>query len=111
MCAYVPMLYALLLWQGMPLCHPSVEPDPLPLLLDLLPQRVEPPIQHSDVNPSPLPQLSALPLAVHTPLQRGMTPLQSLSVRAPLLLSVSLQGLGVPHLLSSAMRAYFPLIW
>ena len=57
MCAYVPLLSALLLWQGMPLRHPSAEPDPLPLLLAYLHQRVEPSIQHADVDPPPLPQL------------------------------------------------------
>ena len=55
-------------------------------------------------EPAPLPQLSALPL------QRGVPPLQPLTLRAPTPLSVSLQGLGVPPLLPSAARAYPPLL-
>ena len=58
-------------------------------------------------TPPPLPQLSALPL------QRGVPPLQPLSMRAlprPQL-SVFLQGIGVPPLLPSAVRAYDPLLW
>ena len=56
-------------------------------------------------KPAPLPQLSALPL------QRGVPPLQPLTMRAPHPLSISLQGLGVPPLLPSAARAYAPLLW
>ena len=58
-------------------------------------------------EPAPLPQLSALPL------QQGIPPLQPLSVCAPPPppLSVSLQGLGIPPILPSAVRAYAPLLW
>ena len=57
-------------------------------------------------DPDPLPQLSALPL------QRGVPTLQPLAMCAPPPppLSVSLQGLGLPPLLPSAVRAYEPLL-
>ena len=46
-------------------------------------------------------------------LQQGVHPLWPLSLRAPppLPISVPLQGLGVPPLLPSSMRAYAPLLW
>ena len=103
--AYVPLLSALLLRQGVPLRQPSAEPAPLPLLSALLPRRVEPPLQPSAVNPPPLPQLSALPL------QQGVPPLWPLAVHAPPPISTFLRGLVVTPLLPSAMRTYAPLIW
>ena len=45
------------------------------------------------------------------PLQRGVPPLQPLTMRAPPPLSVSIQGLGVPQLIPSDARAYAPLLW
>ena len=80
------MISALLLRKCVPLRQPSAEPDPLP-------------------------QLSALPL------QQGVPPLQNLAVSdppplpPPPNLSISLQGIGVPPLLPSAVRAYAPLFW
>ena len=110
--AYVPLLSALLLRQGVPLHHPSANPGPLPLLSALIPQRVEPTLQPSEINSPPLPQLSALPLAVCTPIpQLSSLPLQQGVMRAHPLISVLLQGLGVPPLLTSAMHAYAPLLW
>ena len=103
--AYVALISALILRQGVPLRHPSAKPAPLPLISALLPQRVEPPLQPSAVNAPPLPQLSALPL------QRGVPPLQPLAVCAPPPLSVSLQGQGVPPLLPSAVCAHAPMFW
>ena len=32
--AYVPLIYALILRQGVPLCQPSADPAPLPRILD-----------------------------------------------------------------------------
>ena len=80
--SYVPLISALLLWKCVPLRQRSAEPDPLP-------------------------QLSALPL------QRGMPLLQPLAVHdpPPPTLFISHQGLGVPPLLPSAVRAYAPLFW
>ena len=80
--AHVPLLSALLLRNGVPLRQPSAEP-------------------------APLYQLPALSL------QQGVPPIQPLDVRAtpPPPLSVSLQGLGVPSLLYSDVRAYAPLLW
>ena len=78
--AYAPFLYSLLLWKGVPLRHPSAET-------------------------ATLTQLSALPL------QQVAPPLQHLAMRAPPPppIYVSLQGLGVPLLLPSAVLAYAPL--
>ena len=73
---YVPLLYALILRQGMPLCQPS----------DWL---------------APLTQISALPI------QRVVPSLQPIAMRAtppPPPLSVSLQGIGTPLILTSAVR-------
>ena len=58
-------------------------------------------------NPAPLPHISALHL------QLGVPHLQPLAVCAPPPppLSISLQGLGVPPILPSAVRAYATLIW
>ena len=117
--AYVPLIYALILRQGVPLRYTSAETAPLTLLSALLTQQVEPPLQTSAVNPPPLPQLPALPLSVHTPLpqlsdfplQRGMPTLQTLATCAPPPLSVLLQGIVVPSLLHSAVRAYAHLLW
>ena len=55
-------------------------------------------------DPAPLPRLSALPI------QRGVTPLQPLAMRAPPPPSVSLQGLGVPPHLPSALCTYGPML-
>ena len=117
--AYVPLISILLLRKGVPLHHPSDEPDTLPLLSALLPQQVKPPPQISTVNPPPLPQLSYLPLAVGTPLpqlsalplQLSMPSLQPLAMNDSPPLSVLLQGIGVPPLLPSVVRAYAPLLW
>ena len=113
------MLSALIIWKGMPLCHTSSKPAPLPLLSALVPQRVEPPLQPSTVNPPPLTHISALPLAVFTPLprlsalplQQGVPPLNPLDVHAPHPLSILIQGIGLPPLLPSAESAYAPLLW
>ena len=58
-------------------------------------------------NPPCLPQISALTL------QQGMPPLQNLAVRAhhfPLI-SILLQGIYIPPLIPSSLRAYAPLLW
>ena len=80
--AYGALIYALILLKCVPLRQPSA-------------------------NPAPLPHLSALPL------QRGVPPLHPLAVcdPPPHPLSISLQGLGVPPILHSAVHAYAPLIW
>ena len=79
---YVPLISALLLRQVVPLLQPLSEPAPIPILSDL-------------------------------PLQQGVPTLQPLAMRAPPphKLFVSIQGLGVPPLLPSAVRAYAPLLW
>ena len=71
----------------------------------MLPQLVNPPLQPSAINPPPLPQLSDFPL------QRGVPNIQPLAMRGPPLLFILLQGIGVPSLLPSAVRAYDPLLW
>ena len=76
----------------------------VPLLSALL-IRQDVPLCQPSAEPTPPPQLSALRI------QQGMPPLQSIAMRAPPPLSVSLQGLGVPPLLPSAVRAYATLIW
>ena len=80
--ASVTLLSALILKQGVPFRQPSAEPDPLP-------------------------EISAFPI------QRGVPPLQPIAryVSPPPPLSVLLQGIGVPSILPSAMRAYDPLLW
>ena len=77
-----------------------------PLLSDLLPQRVDPPLQPSAVNPPPLPHTLAFPI------RRDVPPLQPIYVCAPPdpSLSVSLQGRGKAPLLPSTLRAYVPLL-
>ena len=62
------------------------------------------PLRQPIYEPDPLPQLSALPL------QQDVPPLQPLSVCAPNPLYVLLQGLGVLPILTSAVRAYDPLL-
>ena len=61
----------------------------------------------SMLTPPPLPLLSALTL------QRGVPPLQYLSVHAPLPppISVLIQGIGAPHLQTSAVLIYDPMLW
>ena len=78
-----------------------------PLPSAFLPRQVDSPLQPSVVNPPLLPQLLALPL------QQDLPSLQPSAVCAhpPHLLSVSLQGLGVPPLIISAVRAYAPMLW
>ena len=79
--AYVPLLSALLLWQGVPLRQPLAEPDPLPQLSALPRQQGVPPLQ---------------PLSVHA------TP--------PLSVSLQGLGIPPPPL-PSAVRACAPLLW
>ena len=79
---YVTLLYALIIWQGIPICQPSADPDHLPHILA-----------------SPL-QPGVIPLQ---PLAMRYTP--------PPPISVSLQGKGAPPLLPSALHAYAPLLW
>ena len=74
------MEQVLFIRQGMLLCQPSAEPDPLTHILAF-------------------------------PFQRVVPPLQPLSMCAPPPLSVSLQGLDTPPILSSSVRAYAPLLW
>ena len=81
-CAYVPLLFALLLRKGVPLRKPSAKPSPFPQLSAF-------PLQQSVTT--------LHPLAVRDP--------------PPPPLSVSLQGLGVHPLLPSAVRDYSPLLW
>ena len=80
--AYVPLISALLIWKGVPLCQPLADPAPLTQISALPLQLGVPPLN---------------PLAVHDP--------------PPPPLSVLLQGIGISPLLHSAVRAYAPLIW
>ena len=82
MCAYVPLLSALIIRKGVPLRQTSAEP-------------------------AILPHISALPI------QRGVPPLQPIAVCAPHPppLSVSLQGIGIPPRITSAVRTYAHLLW
>ena len=76
-----------------------------PLLLALLPQQVDTPLQPSAANPPPLPQFLALPLQLDVP------PLHPLSACAPYpLIPVLIQGRGKTPLLLSTIRTYVPLI-
>ena len=86
--AYVPLISALIIWKGVPLCQTSAKPDPLPLLSSLLWHRVDPHLKPLEVNPPPCPHLSSLPLQTDVP------PLQPSSLRTadPPQISVSLQG-------------------
>ena len=65
------------------------------------------PLRHPSDEPAPLPQISAFTI------QRGVPPLRLLAVHAPPppLLYVLLLGIGLPPILTSAVRAYAPLIW
>ena len=104
--AATPVIYILIQGQDGPPPPPSAVRAHLPLLSAFLPQQVDPPLKPSAVNSPPLPQILAFPLQLDVP------PLQPLSAcDSSHMLSVSLQGRGVPPLLPSAVRAYATLIW
>ena len=76
-----------------------------PLLSDLHPQRVEPPLQSSAVNPPPLPQILELSL------QRDVPLIKPLATHAPPPLpSASLQERGKTPIITSTVCTYVPLI-
>ena len=74
--AHVPLLSALLLWQGVPLRNPSAKLDPLPLLSALPIQQGVPPLQRLGVCTPPPPTLSVLLQGL------GVSPPITLAVRA-----------------------------
>ena len=77
-----------------------------PLLSDLLPEQVDPPLQPSDIDNPPLTHILALNLQLDVP------PLQPSSMRAPppTPLYFSLQGRGEPPILSPTVRTYVTLL-
>ena len=103
-CSPPPLLSVSLQGQGEPPLLPSTVRVYVYLLSALLLQKGAPLCQPS-AEPDPLTHISALPL------QQVIPPLHPLAVCAPPHLYVSLQGLCVPPLLPSAVRAYAPLLW
>ena len=57
MLAYVPIRYTLLIWQGVPICQPSADPDPLPQLSALILQLYATPLQPITVRAPPAPPI------------------------------------------------------
>ena len=103
-CAPPPPVSISLQGQGKPPILPSTVRAYVPLISALLLWKGVP-IRQPSADPTPLPHLSALSR------QQGVRPLQPLYVRDPPPLSVSLQWIGVPPLLPSAVHAYAPLVW